>query len=71
MNDLQKKYILSQGDELFSFLMANLDCLESVSHLIVKEWNSPHQMSMLVRQQIDVCLNEEPEDVAQRRIYGD
>ena len=71
MNDLQKKYILSQGDELFSFLMANLDCLESVSHLLSKHWNSPHRMAMLVRQQIDVCLNEEPEDVAQRRIYGE
>ena len=71
MNDLQKEYVLSQGDELFSFFMSNLDCMEAISQLIVQEWNSPHKMAMLVRQQIDVCLNEEPEDVAHRRIYGD
>ena len=65
-----KEYILSNGEELNSFFMANLVSVENISNLIVQFWNEPELMGRLVRQQIEIDLDQECGDKARERVFG-
>ena len=65
-----KEYIISNGLELYNWLFANPDSLEEISNLMVMHWKDPHKMALLVKQQIETDIDQEPEDETGRRIYG-
>ena len=68
--EVLKEYILSNGEELNSFFMANLVSVENISNLIVQFWNEPELMGRLVRQQIEIDLDQECGDKARERVFG-
>lgn len=64
-----QEYILSNGQELYNFLFANPESLESVANLIVMHWNKP-TLAHSVKQQIENDVKSECIYQARERIYG-